>query len=52
MYAGAYSLARFICEFYREPDFGIGFVLWGMSMGQFKFYNVYNSFVSLYLYKV
>lgn len=34
VYASAYSLARFICEFYREPDFGIGLVLWGMSMGQ------------------
>lgn len=34
VYACMYSLARFICEFFREPDFGIGFVLWGMSMGQ------------------
>lgn len=34
VYAASYSLARFICEFFREPDFGIGFVLWGMSMGQ------------------
>ncbi|MCR2062815.1 prolipoprotein diacylglyceryl transferase [Campylobacter helveticus] len=33
-YAAAYSLARFICEFYREPDFGIGFVAFGLSMGQ------------------
>ncbi|MEB2796088.1 prolipoprotein diacylglyceryl transferase [Campylobacter upsaliensis] len=34
IYAGAYSLARFVCEFYREPDFGIGFVVFGLSMGQ------------------
>ena len=34
VYACAYSLARFICEFFREPDFGIGFVAFGLSMGQ------------------
>lgn len=34
VYAMAYSLARFLCEFYREPDFGIGFVVLGLSMGQ------------------
>ncbi|EGB5536035.1 prolipoprotein diacylglyceryl transferase [Campylobacter upsaliensis] len=34
IHAGAYSLARFVCEFYREPDFGIGFVVFGLSMGQ------------------
>ncbi|KAA6227328.1 MULTISPECIES: prolipoprotein diacylglyceryl transferase [unclassified Campylobacter] len=33
-YAGLYSLARFICEFYREPDFGMGFVWLNFSMGQ------------------
>lgn len=34
MYAMLYTLARFLCEFFREPDFGIGFVAFGMSMGQ------------------
>lgn len=34
MYAIFYTLARFICEFYREPDFGIGFVFLNFSMGQ------------------
>ncbi|HFJ1679441.1 TPA: prolipoprotein diacylglyceryl transferase [Campylobacter coli] len=34
VYACVYSLARFVCEFYREPDFGLGFIFWGMSMGQ------------------
>ncbi|AII14390.1 phosphatidylglycerol-prolipoprotein diacylglyceryl transferase [Campylobacter iguaniorum] len=34
LYAMLYTIARFICEFYREPDFGIGFVAFGMSMGQ------------------
>lgn len=34
LYAVLYTLARFICEFYREPDFGIGFVFLNFSMGQ------------------
>lgn len=34
VYAMAYPVARFICEFFRQPDFGIGFVIFGMSMGQ------------------
>ncbi|EGH4467924.1 prolipoprotein diacylglyceryl transferase [Campylobacter lari] len=33
-YTILYALARFVCEFFREPDFGIGFVAFGMSMGQ------------------
>lgn len=34
VYASAYSLARFFCEFYREPDFGLGYIVFGLSMGQ------------------
>ncbi|WP_086229562.1 prolipoprotein diacylglyceryl transferase [Campylobacter devanensis] len=34
LYAMLYPIMRFICEFYREPDFGIGFVAFGLSMGQ------------------
>lgn len=34
LYAILYTLARFICEFYREPDAGIGFVFLSFSMGQ------------------
>ncbi|MFL1705759.1 prolipoprotein diacylglyceryl transferase [Campylobacter sp. MOP7] len=34
LYAILYTIARFICEFYREPDFGLGFVFLGLSMGQ------------------
>ncbi|MBK1973297.1 prolipoprotein diacylglyceryl transferase [Campylobacter sp. TTU-622] len=34
IYASAYSLARFFCEFYREPDFGLGYIIFGLSMGQ------------------
>ena len=33
-YAMLYTLARFICEYFREPDFGIGFVFLNLSMGQ------------------
>ncbi|WP_169778335.1 prolipoprotein diacylglyceryl transferase [Campylobacter curvus] len=34
LYAILYTLARFICEFFREPDAGIGFIIFGLSMGQ------------------
>ncbi|MBR8465693.1 prolipoprotein diacylglyceryl transferase [Campylobacter sp. faydin G-140] len=34
LYAMLYTLARFICEFYREPDSGLGFIFLGLSMGQ------------------
>ena len=27
-------IARFVCEFFREPDFSIGFVAFNLSMGQ------------------
>ena len=30
-----YSIFRFICEFFREPDIQIGYVFLGLSMGQF-----------------
>ncbi|EAI3889980.1 prolipoprotein diacylglyceryl transferase [Campylobacter jejuni] len=49
VYAGAYSLARFICEFYREPDFGIGFVLWGMSMGQILSFIMFITALLVYI---
>lgn len=34
LYALLYSLARFICEFYRAPDVQLGFVFASFSMGQ------------------
>lgn len=34
VYALSYSLMRFVCEFYREPDFGLGFIALNLSMGQ------------------
>ncbi|WP_103624726.1 prolipoprotein diacylglyceryl transferase [Campylobacter concisus] len=34
LYAILYTFARFICEFYREPDSGLGFIIFNLSMGQ------------------
>ena len=34
IYATLYTAARFVCEFWREPDANIGFVALGLSMGQ------------------
>lgn len=34
IYAMLYALARFFCEYFREPDFGMGFVFLNLSMGQ------------------
>ena len=34
LYAVLYTSARFICEFFREPDSGLGFVFLNLSMGQ------------------
>lgn len=34
LYTLFYSIARFICEFYREPDMHIGFLSFGLTMGQ------------------
>lgn len=34
LYIAFYSLARFVCEFYREPDAHIGFLSFGLTMGQ------------------
>ncbi|MEM9469222.1 MAG: prolipoprotein diacylglyceryl transferase [Pseudomonadota bacterium] len=34
VFLGGYALARFIVEFYREPDFHLGFIVAEISMGQ------------------
>lgn len=33
-FIGGYGLARFIVEFFREPDSQLGFIAFGLSMGQ------------------
>jgi phosphatidylglycerol:prolipoprotein diacylglycerol transferase len=51
LYGGLYSLARFIAEFYREPDFQIGFVYGGwMSKGQVLSLAMIFASIALYLY--
>jgi len=49
VYALAYSVARFICEFYREPDFGLGFVVFGLSMGQILSFIMFLFALLLYV---
>lgn len=34
LYIALYSIARFVCEFFREPDAHIGIVWYGLTMGQ------------------
>lgn len=34
IYAMLYTIARFICEYFRQPDANIGFLVFGLSMGQ------------------
>ncbi len=34
IYGLSYSFARFVCEFFREPDFNLGFIALSLSMGQ------------------
>ncbi len=33
-YIFSYNVVRFVCEFFRSPDAQIGFVFWGLTMGQ------------------
>jgi len=49
LYGVLYSLARFIAEFYRKPDFQLGFVLDGwMTMGQIL--SIVMALISISLY--
>jgi len=49
LYAMLYTSARFICEFFREPDFGIGFVFLDFSMGQVLSFFMFLSGVFAYI---
>lgn len=54
LYIILYALMRFICEIFREPDFNLGFLIFGLSMGQILsflmliigiiFYNSFKKF--------
>lgn len=49
MYGMLYSIARFIAEFFRQPDFQLGFVFDGwMSMGQVL--SILMALISILLY--
>jgi len=51
LYGGLYALARFIAEFWREPDFQLGFIVgdW-MSMGQLLSLGMMGVSIGLYFY--
>ncbi len=51
LYGMLYSIARFICEFYRQPDFQMGFIFDGwMTMGQVLSIVMFIISVILYIY--
>lgn len=50
VYGCAYSLARFICEFYREPDFGLGFLVFNLTMGQILSLFMFATALLFYFY--
>jgi phosphatidylglycerol:prolipoprotein diacylglycerol transferase len=46
-----YALARFVAEFWREPDFQLGFIFGGwMSMGQLLSLAMIGVSMGLYFY--
>ncbi len=49
LYAILYTFARFVCEFFREPDFGIGFVFLNLSMGQILSFLMFACGIFLYI---
>ena len=49
LYAVLYTFARFVCEFFREPDFGIGFVFLNLSMGQILSLLMFACGIFLYI---
>ena len=53
VYGLGYSLSRFICEFFREPDSQLGFVFSRFSMGQILsiFMFILSSLLCLYISK-
>lgn len=51
LYGASYSVARFIAEFWREPDFQMGFVFGGwMTMGQLLSVAMVAVSILLYVY--
>ncbi|TQR32408.1 prolipoprotein diacylglyceryl transferase [Campylobacter sp. MIT 99-7217] len=48
IYMASYCVARFICEFFREPDFNLGLLALNLSMGQIL--SIILLFVTYLLY--
>ena len=49
-YALFYTFARFICEFWREPDKELGFLIFGLSMGQILSLLMFGAGLCLLVY--
>jgi len=50
LYGILYSLARYIAEYFREPDAQLGFLCCGLSMGQILSFVMAATSVGLYFY--
>lgn len=48
LYAILYTLARFVCEYFRQPDPQLGFLIFGLSMGQIL--SIFMFFFALCVY--
>ena len=49
-YLSSYAVARFVCEFFREPDFQLGFVALNFSMGQILSLAMFGISLILFIY--
>lgn len=49
-YAIFYTFARFVCEFFREPDSQLGFLVFGLSMGQLLSLLMFGAGILLLFY--
>lgn len=50
VYLSSYAVARFVCEFFREPDFQLGFVALNFSMGQILSLVMFGISLILFIY--
>lgn len=50
VYLSSYAVARFVCEFFREPDFQLGFVALNFSMGQILSLAMFGISFILFIY--
>ncbi|TKX29292.1 prolipoprotein diacylglyceryl transferase [Campylobacter sp. MIT 12-5580] len=50
VYAMSYSFMRFVCEFFREPDSNLGFIVLDLSMGQLLSLVMFGVTFLIYIY--